>query len=332
MKIITIEEHLTDPGLDGTSRKYILEDAPYYAHSLGKGLPYFPDFGLYADLAKQRIADMDKHGIDMQVLSCPAHSGILSPEEAIPLTHDVNDRMAAAVSRYPDRFAAFAALPWTAPEAAAEELHRAVTKLGMKGALLAGRPARGAIFLDDPVYSPILEMADQLKVPIYIHPGFPVPAVQDAYYARLDHVLTARLSLFGWGWHNEAGIQVLRMILAGVFEKYSSLQLIAGHWGEMVPFFLSRLDQALPKEITKLSKSITETFAEHVYVTPSGIFDYPQLQFCMQVLGSERIIHSVDFPLVGNKTAKSFIEQAPISVSDKEKIAYKNAERLLKLS
>lgn len=331
MKIITIEEHITDSALDAAVRKCIMQDSPYYRLSLGKDLPYYPDFAIYAEIGDMRIADMDKNGIDMQVISCPAQSGMLTSVEAIPLTREINNRMAASVTKHPDRFAAFAALPWSDPEAAAEELDRAVQTLGMKGALLAGRPSREPVFLDDPRFSPLLETAERLGVPIYVHPGSPAPTVQDAYYARLEPELSARLSLFGWGWHNEAGIQVMRMILAGIFEKYPALQVISGHWGEFVPFFLSRLDQALPKQVTGLSRTVTETYAQNVYVTPSGIFTYPQLQFITQVLGAERIIHSVDFPLLGNEEACSFITNAPISDTDKEKIAHGNVERLLNL-
>lgn len=107
--------------------------------------------------------------------------------------------------------------------------------------------------------------------------------------------------------------------------------VIAGHWGEMVPFFLSRLDQALPQSVTKLSRTITETFRQNVYVTPSGNFDYPQLKFCVEVVGADRIIHSVDFPFIGNEGAKPFIENAPISEAEKEMIAHSNAEKLFHL-
>lgn len=70
-------------------------------------------------------------------------------------------------------------------------------------------------------------------------------------------------------------IQVLCVILSDAFEKFSKLQLISGHWGEMMPFFLSRLDRALPQSATKLSRTVTDTFHKNVYVTPTGIFDYP---------------------------------------------------------
>lgn len=331
MRIITTEEHIVGTPLDEVVQKKVLERYPYYRYSLGKDLPYYPDFDLYKDRGEKRIADMDKHGIEMQVLSCPAQSQLLSPSEAIPLVQEVNDLLAEAVRRYPSRFAAFAALPWSDPHAAADELKRAVLDLGLKGALLGGRPSFDAEFLDDEKFDPILKAAAELNVPIYTHPGCPHPDVQKVYYDRLGEEVSARLSLFGWGWHNEPGVQLVRMILSGVFERYPDLQIIAGHWGEMVPFYLSRLDQALPEKATGLSRTITDTFAQNISVTPSGIFDYPQLQFCMAVLGSERIIHSVDFPLVENDDACAFIEDAPISSADKEKIAHGNAERLLGL-
>lgn len=192
----------------------------------------------------------------------------------------------------------------------------------------AGRASAGNEFLDDKRYISVLEVAEACNLPIYVHPAAPHKAVQKVYYGGFEDLLSARLSLHGWRWHNEAGIQVLRMILAGRLEQFPNLQLIAGHWGEMVPFFLSRLDQSMPQSVTKLNRSITETFKENVYVTPSGIFDYPQLKFCVEVLGANRIIHSVDCPFISNEGAKPFIDNAPISDKDKELIAYRNAERL----
>ena len=328
MKIITFEEHIIEKELTGASRQAILDIAPYYAYSLGRTLPYFPDFAVYADLGEKRIADMDRNGIDVQVLSCPAETGLLPPETAIPLTRAVNDRMAAATRAHPDRFMAFAVLPWADPQAAADELARCVLELGMAGALLAGRPDPGAIFLDDPRYMPILAVAERLGVPIYIHPGTPHPAVQDAYYARLETELSARLSLFGWGWHNEAGIQVLRMTLSGVFERFPKLQIISGHWGEFVPYYLARLDQALPRACTHLSTTITEAYARHVYVTPSGIFTEAHVRFIRDTIGIDRILFSVDFPLVPNDGARDWLTGMDITEKEKELIAHGNAEAL----
>ena len=321
--------HLTAPMPPAQAvAKYAAADAPYSAYASGAGLPYAPNRTIFADAGEQRIANMDKYGIDVQILSVASQSTLLPKEEAVPIVRETNDRMAQAISRHPNRFFGFAALPWSDPKGAARELERAVTKLGFKGAILSGRASAGKDFLDAPQFSPVLEAAEALDAPIYIHPAPPIRQVQEVYYAGLGDRLSARLSMYGWGWHNEAGIQILRMILSGAFERFPKLQLIGGHWGEMVPFFLSRLDQALPQSVTGLERTVTETFRQNVYITPSGIFDDPQLQFCLDVVGADRIIHSVDCPFLSNEGAKPFLENAPISREDKEKIAHQNAEKL----
>ena len=319
MRIITIEEHIPGAPLSGAAAKYADAAAPYYGCAAGPGLPYNPDPVIFGDVGAQRIADMDKYGIDMQILSVATQSGLLPKQEAAPIVRETNDRMAQAISAYPDRFAGFAALPWSNPEAAARELERAMKIPCFKGAILAGRPSAGTEFLDAPRFTPVLEAAEALNAPIYIHPAPPSLQVQEIYYAGLGDQLSARLSLYGWGWHNEAGIQILRMILSGAFERFPKLQIIGGHWGEMVPFFLSRLDQALPQSVTGLERSITETFRRNVYITPSGIFDEPQLRFCMDVVGADRIIHSVDCPFISNAGAKPFLEMPPFRKRTRKK-------------
>ncbi|MCM1566936.1 MAG: amidohydrolase family protein [Dehalobacter sp.] len=330
MKIITIEEHINNREITAASFGNLLQMAPYVPDSHSPGLAYYTT-DTDGNVEEKWLASMDAGKIDMQVLSYTAMTQLIPAPEAISIAKAANNEMAERVRRYPDRFAAFATLPWADPKAAAEELERTVKELNFKGVLLSGRPAADAIFLDNPKFEPVLAMANFLKVPIYMHPGFPARTVQEAYYAGLDPVVSARLSAFGWGWHAEVGVHMLRMILSGVFVKYPNLQLIAGHWGEMVPFFLARLDEALSKEATHLPKTISETFINHVYVTPSGMFTLPHFQFILQVLGADRIIFSVDYPYIGNESARAFLENAPISASDKEKIAHGNAERLLKL-
>lgn len=326
MKIITIEEHIPLKTLGRALAKYPSEDAVRTSAAGAPELPYYPDAELYGNI-EQRIENMDKHGITKQILSAPVCTQLLPASEA-SVVSDANDELAETVKGHPDRFGAFATLPWKNVKASVRELERVITKLGFCGVILAGRASGGDAFLDDRAFLPILEAAESLNAPIYIHPAPPMTSVQKCYYDGLGDRLSARLSLYGWGWHNEAGVQVLRLILSGVFERFPKLQVIAGHWGEMVPFFLSRLDQALPRSVTKLERTITETFRENIYVTPSGIFDYPQLRFCMDVLGADRIIHSVDYPFILNDGARRFIENAPITESEKQLIAYKNAEKL----
>lgn len=155
--------------------------------------------------------------------------------------------------------------------------------------------------------------------------------MQLPYYGGLDKTVTARLSLFGWSWHHEAGIQVIRMILSGLFDKFADLRVISGHWGEMVPFYLKRMDAATPRGVTGLSRTITDTYKSHVHVTPSGMLNLPHFKFIHEVLGADRILYAVDYPYLTNTGAREFLEQLPISQEDKEKITYRSAEALLRL-
>lgn len=330
MRIITTEEHLAGTPIHRHLAKYAAEDAPYGAMARIKGRPFDPDPVLFADL-DQRIRDLDRHGITMQILSCPVKSQLLPPGEAPALVRETNDYVWAAVQRHPDRYGAFALLPWSAPAEAVKETQR-IKGLGYHGVVLVGRASRDSEFLDHRRFWPILEACEALNLPVFVHPGAPLKAVQEPYYGGLGEEVSARLSMHGWGWHNEAGVQILRTILAGVFDRFPRLRLIAGHWGEMLPFFLSRLDQSLPRAVTGLDRTITETFRENVYVTPSGMFDYPQLKFCLEVLGAGRILHAADCPFLSNEGVRAFVEQAPIPQEEKEKIAFRNAEALFGLS
>lgn len=343
LKIICIEEHITDSAIAKASQKAVMAEAGYAADwgirvedNPSRFTPDRPRLvsakfavARSVESGAARIAEMDKHGIDMQVLSYGGFPQMIPADQSIDLIRAANDRLAKMAQAHPARFSGFAALPWQVPEKAAEELERAVKVLGLKGTMLSGRP--GKTFLDDARYATVLATLNELGVPLYVHPGIPLPAVQAPYYGGFDRELSARLSLFGWGWHNEAGIQILRMMLSGVFDKYPNLQIISGHWGEMVPFYLQRLDDMIPQEVSGLSRSISQIYREHVHVTPSGMLDQPHFEFIHKVLGADRILFSVDYPYLTLDGARTFIERLPISQEDKEKIAYRNAERLLRL-
>jgi predicted TIM-barrel fold metal-dependent hydrolase len=343
MKIICIEEHTIDLPIVEAARPAALAEAAYMADwgtrwkdrpdGFGDGLPHLQDhgsaLGLARDMGAGRIAEMDTHGIDMQVVSYSSPLQLAPKEQAVALARAANDRLAEASRANPSRLRGFATLPWQHPEAAAAELERAVGELGFVGTLLVGRP--GETFLDDPRYEPVLAKLNELQVPIYVHPGFPLPQVRDPYYGGLDKEVSARLSLFGWGWHHEAGIQVIRMLLAGMFDRYPQLRVISGHWGEMVPFYLQRMDDMLPPEVTGLSRTVSQTYRDHVYVTPSGMLNLPHFEFIHKVIGADRIIYAIDYPYLTMTGARAFLEQLNISQEDKEKIAYRNAEILLRL-
>lgn len=343
MRLICIEEHTVDREMARAAAPALLREAPYMTTMLqttdahwprGSGRPTVVSMReadeLAADLGEGRIKNMDEHGIDMQVVSYVTHAQLAPPDRAVGLTRAANDRLAEAVKAYPDRLSGFAVLPWQDPQAAAAELDRSVSELGLKGALIVGRP--GETFLDDPKYAPVLRKLSDLQVPLYVHPSHPLPQVQEAYYGGFAPAVSSWLSLGAWGWHNEAGVHVLRLILSGAFERHPGLQVISGHWGEMVPFFLQRLDDALPPKATGLPATITDIYRSHVWVTPSGIGGLPHFEFVHKVVGADRIIWSVDYPYLTLEGTREFVEKLPVGAEDRAKMTHLNAERLFRLN
>jgi hypothetical protein len=331
VKIITIEEHVLNPAVAKASAATAQQLNPHWsaAFSPATGLPYTPSPDLLTDLGEGRLADMDKHGITMQVLS-NLSTQQLHADVADDLARAANDNLAAAVRRHPDRFAAFAALPTTVPHSAAAELERCVGDLGFVGTMIMGRTEGD--FLSAERFDPVLRAAARLEVPIYLHPALPTRVTSsDNYEAGLDPVVAARFATAAWGWHSETGVHFLHLVLSGVFDRYPGLQVILGHWGEMIPWFLDRLDEALPPRATKLERTIGEYVRQNSYYTPAGMFTEPHLRFCVDVLGTDRLIYAVDYPFVGNEGAVDFLLKADLSESVKEDIGHRNAERLLGL-
>lgn len=176
---------------------------------------------------------MDAAGVNVQVLSITSPGTQQLPSAlAKALARDANDYLLAAVQHNPKRFGAFATLPLPDPEDAANELHRCVTELSFVGAMLF--PRSGPHYIDHERFRPIFEAAAKLKVPLYNHPGMPPKTVSDLSYDGFDADTNLMLSTGGWGWHAEAGLAALRLILAGTFDRHPDLQIILGHWGEML--------------------------------------------------------------------------------------------------
>jgi predicted TIM-barrel fold metal-dependent hydrolase len=326
MRIIALEEHFQIAAV----KKAVAKLLPGF-DTVALIPPYDPPDALVEDLGDERLRRMDAMGVDVQALSFPS-SGIqlVPPAESVALARDVNDHLAAAIQAHPDRFVGFAALPTPDPEAAASELERAVHTLGFKGAMIAGRT--NDRFLDDAQFQPVLEAAEALDVPLYLHPAMTSLSVQEAYYADFDADVSAAFATFGWGWHLETGVHALRMILGGVFDRYPRLQVILGHWGEMIPFFLARTDEALFPAAKHLQRRITDYFVEQMYATPSGMFTLPPFLLTLQIMGADRIMYSVDDPYIATDQARTFLENAPISPADREKIGHVNAEHVLKFA
>ena len=326
MRTIAIEEHFLAEGFRETMRR----NDPRRAEGANQAITEEREKKL-VDLGDLRLKDMDASGIDLQVIShAVAGIGTVSADESVRLAKQANDQLAAAVAAHPDRFAGFATLPVSEPEAAADELERAVRQLGFKGTMING--TINGRFLDDPSFLPILERAVALDVPIYIHPGVPPIAVREAYYSGFEPAINLALATGGWGWHSEVGIHALRLILAGVFDRLPTLQIIIGHMGEMLPFMLARIDNTLTSQARHLQRRVPEYFLRNFHITNSGFFTNPPLLVALQVMGADRIIFSVDYPYSTNEQGRTFLDNASISPADKEKISHLNAERLLKLT
>jgi uncharacterized protein len=287
------------------------------------------------DVGAERLARMDAAGVDLEVLSISSPgTQSLPPVEAVPLARSANDFLADAVRTHPDRFAAFATLPTPDPEAAAEELERCVTRLQFVGAVLF--PLAGGMYLDHVMFRPVFEVAARHQVPLYIHPALPPQAVRDACYSGFDDFTNMVLSSGGWGWHADAGLATLRLILAGTFDRHPDLQIILGHWGEMLVPFADRADM-LSAANPQLERRVVDYITGNLHVTAGGILSHRMLIQALDVLGPDRVMFGDDDPYGGSKGrfggdcgAREFVETAPLSAEDKARLGHVNAERLLR--
>jgi uncharacterized protein len=283
-----------------------------------------------ADLGANRLRDMDEGGITQQIVSASMPGAdMLDGKNGVEFAKQTNDRLAQAVRLHPTRLGGFAHLPMRVPDAAADELERAVTDLGFRGAMINGTTQ--GLFLDDPSFAPILERATKLGVPIYIHPNVPPKAVHEAYFQNLPGRYGQLLAAGLFGWHSETGIHVLRLALAGIFEKYPSLTLIVGHMGEMLPFMLGRVDAVMMSPHGGSDRPLSKVIVDHVYITTSGFFTVPPFLTALMTFGADRIMFSVDYPYSSNLPGKAMLASLPVSPEDLSKIAHGNADRVLKL-
>lgn len=323
MKLIGLEEHfVTKDVLDAWGelpREY--QDVAFRQSDGGITGPRLLDLG------EERLADMRETDFDVQVLSLTA-PGVqnLEPAEATTLQTTTNDLIAETVRSDPERYQGFATIATPDPDAAARELERAVTKLGLNGAMLFGRTRDRN--LDDPANEPIFEVASRLRAPLYLHPQSPVSAVRHAIYGGYDPKLNDAFATHGLGWHYETGIQIVRVALAGLFDRYPGLQIVTGHWGEVVLFYLDRIDGL--SEEAKLGRPVSDYFRDHVSVTSSGMWSQRYLRWAIEVLGIERIMFSTDYPyrFTKNGGARKFLEEADLCDADKQAIAHGNWERM----
>lgn len=289
---------------------------------------------LLEEVDAERLKNMDAAGVDVQILSL-AFPGVefFGAEDATRVAATVNDELAEIVRRHPDRYAAFAAIAPQDPEGAAAELERAVKELGFKGAMITGSVQNE--YIDKKKFWPIFAKAEELDVPIYIHPKMP-PTNMIEQYLEYPGLSQAML-----GFAADGSLHAMRLILSGVFDEYPRAKVILGHLGEALPFWLWRMDSRF-REVQRsegeaadsyrdFKKTPSRYFRDNFYVTTSGMFWAPALEFVSRVFGADRIMYATDYPFELGEDITSFIDESGLSAEDKEKIYHLNAERLFKL-
>jgi predicted TIM-barrel fold metal-dependent hydrolase len=335
-KIITTEEHFALKEISQKVFEFNTSKSTFNASSnqVQKELMSIalPNTNVIEDVAAVRIKFMDDSGIDMQILSYGPGSpqNITDKILALDLCKQANNELAQLIKIHPTRFSGLAVLPMADPIAASKELERSVNVLGLKGTMLSG--TYNGRFFDHPEFLPVFYKVQELNIPLYMHPAPISENIASSYYQsdQWPAIAGAMFAGAGYGWHLDSGIGIIRLIISGIFEKLPALKLISGHWGEMVLFYLNRLDDQLGKTL-KLDRKISEYYKSNIYITPSGLFSEAQLQFAISELGSDHILYSGDYPFLIDKNTRGFLENASISIEDKEKIGYKNAESLFDL-
>ena len=279
----------------------------------------------------KRLEDMNKGKISLQVIShCTADSP--SPE----VCQAGNDQLAREIQKSEEttkRFAGFAVLPMSTPDAAAAELERTVKEYGFVGALVDHKV--GTKFCDGDEYHVLWQKAQELDVPIYLHPSWPADELVKTSYA--GNYSTREMSVVGgamWGWHSEVGLHVLRLHAAGVFDKFPQLKIIVGHFGEMLPFMLDRIkDQELIME--KRDRPFNLVWDENIWITTSGAWSLDPMRCIISNTKVEHILYSVDYPFTTNEHGLEWFDKLEksglVSNEQLDLIAYKNAENLLRL-
>ncbi|BBY91399.1 amidohydrolase [Mycobacterium gallinarum] len=278
------------------------------------------------DRGPLRIEQMDAAGIDFQILSLfdPGVQDETDVARAVDLARRANDDLAESVRANPSRFGGFATLATQDPDAAAAEFERAVTELGLVGGLINGH-CQGR-YLDDPAYEDLFGCAESLGAPVYLHPTTPHPAVMDAWFAPY---VDDGLHLASWGFAAETGTHVLRLIYSGLFDKFPQLQMIIGHLGEMLPFAAYRVDRYYglggSGSGDRLQRLPSEYLRNNFHVTTSGNFCPPAFACTLEVMGADRVMFSVDYPMDDNQAGAEFLASYPMDAVTRAKVSSGNA-------
>lgn len=313
LPLITLEEHFI------SSKLRAVESVDHFV-----GFPQHIVAKLES-LGDERIQDLDKGHVSLQVLS---HGpGDRSPDLCVL----ANDDLASAISKHPTRLAGFAMLPMTEPIAAAKELERCVRELGFLGALVDNH-ANGQ-FYDAERFWPVFEKAQELDVPIYIHPTFAPDDMMEHYKGNYNDSVALALSAYGWSWHSETALHILKLYASGLFDRFPKLKIVIGHMGELLPFQLDRVFAVSQR--WGRTRGFRDVWNTNIWITTSGMFALPPLACLLQTTSIDHVLYSVDYPFSTTEKGFEFFEQIRksglISGDDLEKFAFRNAEQLLRV-
>jgi predicted TIM-barrel fold metal-dependent hydrolase len=328
VRVVALEEHFTVPALVKRIDPAAISQRGFRPRTAAPAGPNLAE--LLPEIGERRLASMDAAGITVEVLSNTGPGPDLVPgPDGVAMAREMNDHLATAIARHPDRFAGFAVLPMQSPDACPAELRRAVKELRFVGGLINGTTE--GRFLDHASYDGLLAAAVELDVPIYVHPHLAPEPVRQAYYADLPAGAARVIEQGGWGWHSETAIHVLRLVLAGALDRHPRLKLVIGHMGEMLPMMLDRIDSVFALDIGHLQRPVSRAILDQVWITTSGVFSEPALLAALLTFGIDRIMFSVDYPYSAHAKGRAFLDRISLSPADMAKLTHGNADALLKL-
>jgi len=289
------------------------------------------------DIHNQRLARMDASGVDFMVLSCaaPCIQGISDNQTAAAMATKVNDDLAAAIANNTMRFGAFATLDMHDPAGAAAELERVVNKYGFLGALINDYQQTGAdnstlLYYDQPAYDVFWQKAQDMDVPVYLHPRPPAPVMTALEYAHSPWII---------GSPQQFAVMLSNHIMGitanGVFDRFPNLKLVVGHLGERIPSDLWRIDDQINRERSvgmPMQQTVTYYWKKNIWETTSGNFATVLLAEHAETIGIDRILYSVDYPYVPMEQGAAWFNNLTLSQETRENLARNNAISLLGLN
>lgn len=282
------------------------------------------------------VAEMDRAGVELSILSLtsPGVQSVIDAKEAMALARSANDYAHSFIRAHPERLSAFAAVPLQDPKGAADELERAVTELGLKGALINGYsnigPDDAIQYLDEEPFDVFWERVARLGVPVYLHPREPLPSQTRSIQGYPE------LGGSAWAFFYETASHAVRLMLSGLFDTHPKLQVILGHLGEGLPFMLPRLQHRLDEQRagqkgSRAKHRPSHYFANNFYITTSGHFHTKPFLEAVEQIGADRVLFSVDYPYEQFDMGGRWFDDMRLDNRTKLRIGRENANRLFGL-